>query len=60
MTPAKLQLIVPVQIGKNEYAKLLVVVQAYALIATGVRMICSNQACVVTRESTLPASCSAM
>ena len=28
---------------KREYAKLLLVVQAYALISTGVRLICSNQ-----------------
>ena len=27
---------------KREYAKLLTVLQAYALIATGVRLICTN------------------
>ena len=28
---------------KREYAKLVTVLQAYALISTGVRMICTNQ-----------------
>ena len=27
---------------KREYAKLLTVLQAYALIATGVRLVCTN------------------
>ena len=28
---------------KREYAKIVIVLQAYALISTGVRIICSNQ-----------------
>lgn len=31
---------------KREYAKLVTVLQAYALISTGVRMICTNQVCL--------------
>ena len=30
---------------KREYAKLVTVLQAYALISTEVRMICTNQVC---------------
>ena len=30
---------------KREYAKLVSLLQAYALISTGVRLICTNQAC---------------
>ena len=42
---------------KREYAKLLLVVQAYALISTGVRLICSNQ--VQPSPSPLPAAATA-
>lgn len=32
---------------KREYAKLLGLLQAYALISTGVRIVCTNQACSI-------------
>lgn len=39
---------------KREYAKLLSVLQAYALIATGVRIICTNHVRVACSRTGMP------